>query len=394
VKSESGKPFTEIARESNNDFENFAKSPHQTGKTWRIIHERVYIPVYKTMRVTIRDVAERAGVSAMAVSAVLNGAGGRKVTVTPEKEERIRAAARELRYQTNHAAKNFRQGRTGQVAVVFQNFGRFVALSSYRGDVMNGVMEALFPQNYTLSLCPRLIQDGNPDIVSDGRFDGVLWCRPDLTEDSTISLQKASVPVVMMHAPPGTVLGVPTFCADNDGAMRRVVSHLVSLGHERIAYVIDPVSEHSVEGQARAEALRSAARRAGLPEPEVIVLARDHSILARYAEPSRPHTALVCFSDELARFVLGSCERLGVEVPRHVSIVGFDSSPLCETTRPRLTSVSQPVERMAFEATSHLLSLIRAAQEGTPSSTATSTLYDCGLDIRESTGPAALIDES
>lgn len=337
------------------------------------------------MRVTIRDVAERAGVSPMAVSAVLNGAGGRKVTVTEEKAERIRQAARELRYQPNHMARTFRSGRTGQVAVVFQNFGRFNVRSNYRAEVMNGVMDALFPNDYTLSLCPKLMRGGDSGIVSDGRFDGILWCRPDLSEASALSLQEATVPVVMMHAPPGTVLGVPTFCADNESAMRRVVSHLVSLGHERIAFLIDPVSEHSVEGQARAEALKAAAWRAGLPDPEVIILPKDHSILARYAQPDAPHTALVCFSDELASFVLASCQQFGVRVPEHVSVVGFDSSPLCETTTPRLTSVAQPVERMAFEATTHLLSLIRAAEEGNPSSAATSILYDCVLDIRAST---------
>jgi LacI family transcriptional regulator len=324
----------------------------------------------------------------MAVSVVLNGAGGRKVTVTPEKAERIREAARELRYQPNHLARSFRNNRTGQVAVVFQHFGHFRSHSSYRGDVMNGVMDALFPHDYTLSLCPKLMRSGGTGFVSDGRFDGVLWCRPDLTEDSAIALQEARVPVVMMHAPPGTVLGVPTFCADNEGAMRRVVSHLISLGHERIAYVIDPVSEHSVEGQARSEALKSAARRAGLPEPDVLILEQDHGILARYASPhSAPHTAFVCFSDELAGFVLASCERFGVDVPGDISIVGFDSSPLCETTRPRLTSVAQPVERMAFEATTHLLSLIRATEGDSAPMAATSTLYDCALDVRESTGP-------
>lgn len=323
----------------------------------------------------------------MAVSAVLNGAGGQKVTVTPEKAELIRQAARELRYQPNHMARTFRKGRTGQVAVVFQNFGRFNAQNPYRGEVLNGVMEALFPEGYTLSLCPKLMQEGNPVYVSDGRFDGVLWCRPDLSEESALALQEASVPVVMMHAPPGTVLGVPTFCADNDGAMRRVISHLMGLGHERLAFLIDPVSEHSVEGQARAEALCSAARRAGLEEPEMVILPQDHSILARYAEPGAPHTALICFSDELAGFVLRSCDRLGVKVPEHVSVIGFDSSSFCETTRPRLTSVRQPVERMAFEATSHLLSLIRASTEKSDSDAAVSVIYDCALDIRESTGP-------
>ncbi|AIE86022.1 Transcriptional regulator, LacI family [Fimbriimonas ginsengisoli Gsoil 348] len=323
----------------------------------------------------------------MAVSVVLNGTGGRKVTVAPEKAERIREIARELRYQPNHVARTFRSGRTAQVAVVFQNFGHFRSHSSYRGDVMNGVMDALFPEGYTLSLCPKLMDERHPDAISDGRFDGVLWCRPDLSDASATALQHARVPVVMMHAPAGTVLGVPTFCADNEGAMRRVVAHLVSLGHEKLAFVIDPVSEHSIEGQSRAEALKSAARRVGLQEPDVIVLGQDHRILSRYAEPDAPHTALVCFSDELAGFVLKSCEQFGIDVPGHVSVVGFDSSPLCETTRPRLTSVAQPVERMAFEATTHLLSLIRAAEEGKPSQSATSTLYDCVLDIRESTAP-------
>lgn len=324
----------------------------------------------------------------MAVSVVLNGAGGSKVTVTAEKAERIREAARELHYQPNHLARSFRNNRTGQVAVVFQNFFYFRPESSYRGDVMNGVMDALFPHDYTLSLCPKLMRHGNPVFVSDGRFDGVLWCRPDLSEEDAAALQFATVPVVMMHAPPGTVLGVPTFSADNDGAMRRVVAHLLSLSHERLAFVIDPVSEQSVEGHARGEALRAAARRAGLPEPETLVLGSDHSILARYAKSDAPHTALVCFSDELAGFVLTSCEQLGVKVPRDVSVIGFDSSPLCNNTRPRLTSVVQPVQRMAFEATTHLLSLIRAAEEGNPPSAAISTLYDCGLDVRESTGPS------
>lgn len=320
----------------------------------------------------------------MAVSVVLNGAG-RNVTVSPEKAERIRRAAQELRYQPNHLARSFRNRRTGQVAVVFQNFGRLNLQSPYRSEVLNGVMDALFPQEYTLSLCPKLMKEGDPGFISDGRFDGVLWCRPDFTEESVLAIQEATVPVVMMHAPPGSVLGVPTFCADNDGAMRRVVGHLVGLGHERIAYLIDPVSEHSVEGQARYEALQSAARKAGLPEPDLIVLPEDHTVLARYAKIDAPHTALVCFSDELAGFVLSSCRRLGVSVPGDISVVGFDSSPLCETTHPRLTSMRQPVERMAFEATNHLLSLIRDAEEGKPDTAAVSTIYDCALDVREST---------
>ncbi len=337
------------------------------------------------IKTTIRDVAEAAGVSAMAVSAVLNGAG-RNVKVSVEKAEHIRRVARELRYQPNHLARSLRNRRTGMIGVVFQHFGRLGEEHPYYPQLLNGVMAALFPQDYTLALCPRLIQGGDAGSISDGRFDGVLWCRPDLTEASLETIQESSVPVVMMHAPPGSVPGVPTFCADNDGAMRAVVAHLTELGHRRLAFAIDPVSEHTVEGRARREAFRVAARNAGLPEPAALVLS-EMGELARYAEGDGPHTALVCFSDDLAGQVLAACDRLGVSVPRDLSVVGFDSSSFCEGTKPRLTSVNQPVERMAHAATTHLLALVREGSEGSPASPTVSSIYDCGLDVRESTAP-------
>ena len=120
---------------------------------------------------------------------------------------------------------------------------------------------------------------------------------------------------------------------------------------------------------------------------DVLVWGDDFEGVERYARPDAPHTALVCFSDYTAGVVLRACAAAGVVVPRDLSVVGFDSSPFCETTAPRLTSLHQPVERMAHAATTHLLSLIREASEGSPSSPTVSSIYDCGLDVRESTAP-------
>lgn len=332
---------------------------------------------------TIRDVAQAAGVSAMAVSAVLNGTG-RNVKVSPEKAEMIRRLAREMRYQPNHLARSLRNRRTGMIGVVFQHFDRLGEEHPYYPQLLNGVMAALFPADYTLALCPKLIQGGDMGLMSDGRFDGVLWCRPDFTEASVEAIQNSRVPVVMMHAPPGSVPGVPTFCADNDGAMRNVVRHLKGLGHTRLAFVMDPVNEHTAEGRARRDAFLSASFAAGLA-PDVLVWDEARLDLTPYAVPDAPHTALVCFSDTLAGRVLAVAPRYGVSVPRDLSVVGFDSSSFCESTKPRLTSVNQPVERMAFAATTHLLTLVREVAEGLPSSPTVSSIYDCGLDIREST---------
>lgn len=335
------------------------------------------------MKTTIRDVAEAAGVSAMAVSAVLNGTGT-NVKVSAEKAEMIRKVARELNYRPNHLARSFRNSRTNMVAVVFQHFDRLGEENPYYPQLLNGVMAALFPSNCTLALCPQLILGSDAGSISDGRFDGVLWCRPDIDADSVSAIQSSSVPVVMMHAPPGSVPGVPTFCADNDNAMRSVVKHLKDLGHRRIAFVIDPINQHTLEGQARRDSFLTAGLAAGLAA-DVLVWDEQCSEVAQYKQEA-PHTALVCFSDTLAGRVMAACQRHGVQVPNDLSVVGFDSSSFCEGTRPRLTSVNQPVERMAFRATTHLLDLIRERLEGIPTSPTVSYVYDCGLDVRESTG--------
>jgi LacI family transcriptional regulator len=190
-----------------------------------------------------------------------------------------------------------------------------------------------------------------------------------------------------MHAPPGSVPGIPTFCADNEGAMRSVVRHLKGLGHQRIAFVVDTINQHTVEGRARCDAFEMAALAAGLA-PEVLVWDERCDEVEAYATDDPPHSALVCFSDTLAGWVLAACSRYRVSVPEDVSVIGFDSSSFCDGTRPRLTSVSQPVEHMAFMATKHLLTLIREGATGSSASPTVSSIYDCGLDIRESTGEA------
>jgi LacI family transcriptional regulator len=94
---------------------------------------------------------------------------------------------------------------------------------------------------------------------------------------------------------------------------------------------------------------------------------------------------LAAFSDYHAGRLLAACQQFGIRVPDDLSVVGFDSSTFCETTTPRLTSVSQPVERIAHEATTHLLSLIDGGSDGNSSDEPRSFIYDCGLDVRDST---------
>lgn len=337
------------------------------------------------MRTTIKDIAEAAGVSSMAVSAVLNGAGT-NVKVSPAKQELIRKIAEELRYQPNHLAQSLKNRKTGMVAVVFQHFDRLGEEQPYYPQLLNGVMSELFPANYTLGLCPKLNVGDSTGTIADGRFDGVLWCRPDFTEHVIDNIQNSPIPVVLMHAPPGTVPGLPTFCGDNELAMSEVVTHLSQLGHKKVAFVADPVNSHTVEGVVRRDAFLSAAFRAGM-NAESLVWEPPYQDLRTYRGGNGPHTALVCFSDTLAGGILAEALRQGVKVPQDLSVTGFDSSSFCDSTFPALTSVNQPVEKMAKAATAHLLQLIREERVNDSRSPVVSSIYQCSLDVRGSTGP-------
>jgi LacI family transcriptional regulator len=337
------------------------------------------------MRATIRDVAEAAGVSAMAVSKVLHGRGT-NVRVSDAKSELIRKVARELHYRPNQNARNFRNQKTNLIGIVFQHFEGLTEDNPYLPQMLNGVMAALFPAGYTMGICPKLVLDGSAPAIADGRFDGILWTRPDFSQASVDSFRYCGVPVVMLHAPPGSAEGIPAFCANNDLAMQRVIDHLTSLGHRKIAFMIDPIPALTAEGVARRDAFCTHAKLNEI-EFEVILSDQTDPDLSAYSCDNRPHTAIVAYSDTQAAAILKAAEALGIRVPGDLSVVGFDSSSFCERTEPKLTSVFQPVEQMARDATNYLLTMVNDAESTWRESGAVTSLYDCHLDIRESTGP-------
>ncbi len=333
------------------------------------------------MATTIRDVAEAAGVSAMAVSKVLHGKGA-NVRVGAETAETIRRVANELHYQPNRLARSFRQQKTHTIGLVFSHFGRIGELDGYFAAFLNGVMSATFQSEYGLTICPKLVKLSANGVINDGRFDGLLWCKPDYSVQSAESIERSEIPIVMMHAPANQGPNVPRFCCDNDLGLKLAVEHLVELGHKRIGFVMDEFNRSTAEGRARIAGYRTAVAESHLEsfDGDVLFWDIDRSKLDQMMTKEQRPTALIVFSERQAVSILREAEALGISVPEDLSVVGFDSTAFCDTTRPRLTAISQPIEQMAYDATNVLISNI----EGNPSPSR-SFIYPCGLDIREST---------
>ena len=275
------------------------------------------------MKITLKDVADAAGVSTMTVSTVLHG-GGTNVRFREDTAEKIRAIAREMHYQPNNVARSLRLKKTNTIGVVFQHFERLSEDNPYYPQLLNGIIGALFKQNYTLALCPTLVQGDEPTAMWDGRFDGVLWCRPDFSETSIEKLRKTHLPIVMMHAPPEAALGVSTFIIDNDGALVQVVRHLVELGHRQISFAVDEVNQHTAEGEKRTEAFLKACSNAKVLG-QVWFWDEKTRSLESFRNQNRDCTAIAAFSDTLAGHLLTSCRELSIQVPRDLSVVGYDS---------------------------------------------------------------------
>lgn len=328
------------------------------------------------------------GVSVVAVSKVLHGTG-QSVRVSAETAERIRKIAKELSYHPNTVARSLRFQKTHMVGVVFQHFDTLCDDNPYHPQLLNGIMAALFPKNYALALCPKLVQGSEAGAIADGRFDGILWARPDFSDASLESVKNAHIPIVMVHAPPGSLPGIPTFCIDNERAMQLVVDHLEGLGHRHVTFVADRINRHTTEGIARANAFSQATQAAGI-EGNIWFWDEKLDSFQEYLAANPGLTALASFSDMLAGHVLAVCQQLKIKVPQDLSVVGFDSSSFCERTDPPLTSLRQQVEKIAFDATSHLLAIIQGEVPEEQRSRPHFSLYPCQLDVRASTGAPSL----
>ncbi len=315
----------------------------------------------------------------MSVSKVLHDRGT-NVRVAPATAARIRGVAEQLGYHPNSIARSFRSRRTRTIGLLSDQFSMHGAQTGYFSSLLSGITTATFEQDYTLAICPRLVREQEGGMKDDGRFDGVIWSQLQLDERETHLVGTLQLPVVVLHSPKGVLPNAITFIADNEHGLELAVEHLASLGHKRIAFVVDPYNSRTAEGNSRVSGYQAAMVSRGLT-PRVHRWDYHATEFAEYMKCPNRDTALITFSEFLARTITQSAGAIGVSIPDEISLVGFDSTAFCETSRPRLTAVSQPIEQMAYDATLTLLKLIEGEQPARRS-----FVYPCGLDIRESTG--------
>lgn len=306
-------------------------------------------------RVTIAQVAEEAGVSAMTVSNVLNGRPG----ASEETRRRVLDAAERLGYQPNLAARNLKGSRTGLIGVMTLDLTEQYGLEIVRGiadELASDEREMLINATYQDAARER----DRVEFLARGLVDGVLMVAPVLEDDTMRVVRRKKLPCVVID-PRRIDVPLPRVTVDNYGGARQGTQHLLDLGHTRIAYVR---GNSDLESSAiRYQGFHDALRLAGVDVDEHLVAESDFTYTQGFRVASaliaehRP-TALVAGADLIALGAVDAARALGLRVPDEFSVVGFDDLPQAAQTFPALTTVRQPLHDMGQLAARMLLSLI------------------------------------
>jgi LacI family transcriptional regulator len=337
-------------------------------------------------RVSIKDVAQRAGVSSTTVSHVLNAVPGKRINEATRL--RVQQAAQELDYRPNGVARSLRLQRSQILALVSDE----IATTPHAGQIILGAQEAASRHGWLLML---VNSGGEPDTeraeilaLQQRQVDGFLY--------ATMYHREVELPVELHRAP--TVLldarssdpAVPSVVPDEVQGGHTATRVLLDHGHRRIGFVTNVDDIPATRG--RLEGYRCALREAGVePDDSLTVAALSEtgggieagSTLLDRAEPP---TAIFCFNDRMAMGVYHAAVQRGLRIPHDLSVVGFDNQELiADGLRPGLTTVALPHYEMGAWAVENL---IRRIEE--PDTPAEQVRLPCPLVVRDSVAPPPL----
>jgi LacI family transcriptional regulator len=314
-------------------------------------------------RATIDDVAQLAGVSIKTVSRVFNQAPNVRGTT----REKVFAAAEDLHYKPNLSARQLASNRTFVIGMLYDNPN-----SEYVTEVQCGALQACREHSYNLLIHP--CRTDSPGLFREvielhGQVDGLIVLQPlsDLEELNQL-LDENHIKCVRISQRP--VDGFPWISVNDANAAEEMTEHLLELGHRRIGFIVG----HPDHGQShdRLTGYRNALKKHGVDFDESLVEQGRFDFESGYLCSQKllsltpPPTAIFASNDEMALAVLSAAHESGLDVPRELSIAGFDDSLSARHVWPRLTTVRQPIAEVARLAADELIKRMQVWPGDTP----------------------------
>jgi LacI family repressor for deo operon, udp, cdd, tsx, nupC, and nupG len=312
------------------------------------------------MRVSIKDIAEAAGVSHSTVSRALSDSP----LVKAETKSHIQRLAQEMGYSPNAIARSLVTQQTHTVGIVVTTItDPFVA------EVVRGIEDTAQENGYSVILAGSAAEPERElaavEMLRAKRVDSLIVTSSRVGALYLEHLERIGVPVVLVNNH-NAQSGRYTFSVsvDNRHGGYLAVAHLIERGHHRIGYVSGP-ADHSDDAE-RLAGYRRALDEAGIPlNPALLVpgngrLDGGEQALHALANLAELPTAVFCYNDMTAIGLISAARQAGISVPEGLAVVGFDNIPLAAHVYPSLTTVAQPQRDMGRQAMNVALALMTA----------------------------------
>jgi len=307
--------------------------------------------------IRLRDVAKRAGVSTASVSRVLN----QPESVRPKTRSRIQAAMAEMAYIPNGAARALASQRSRTVGAIVPTLGIAIFASG-----VEALQDRLHEFGYTLVLASAQYDVGKElecvRVLVERKVEGLVLVGEEHDPALYRLIETNRIPIVATYVyNPETRFS--SVGIDNAAASRRVIQHLVDLGHRNFGIITSPLSRND-RIRARLDGMLACLSEHRIDLGRDRILEVNYSIqdgrrgFSQLRTRSPTITAVACTTDVLAIGSLLEAERMGLRIPQDISITGFDDLELANEIKPGLTTVRVPARELGARAADLLLAAI------------------------------------
>lgn len=332
---------------------------------------------------TLKDIAEEAGVSAGTVSRILRKAPS-SITISEKTRRKVLQLVEELGYHPDIYARSLRTRRTYTIGVIIEDIG-----DPYFGPVIGGIEEVLIPQDYHFLITDARDSGERESVCVDyflsRRVEGIIFAgSPAGHSDQPIKkVVKRDLLGVLLNRE--SKLHLPCVAVDDKKGGYLATRHLLGLGHERIAFLSGPPDK--LDSQNRLKGYRKALKEYRVAFEERLVERGNHTLRSGYEAMKKllrrcPEvTACFAYNDLLALGAIEALREEGRLIPEDFSIVGFDDIVFAQYSNPRLTTVRQPVRELGRRSAEVLLEILSARKK----KSARRIILEPELVIRKST---------
>jgi len=310
------------------------------------------------MKITIKDVAKKAGVSPAAAARVVGGYG----YVSTETRRKVQAAVRELGYRPNTIARSMVTKSTRTIGLVITDI-----TNPFFAQLVRGIEDVTWQHGYTLVLANT---DENRE-----REQAVVYALQEKRVDAFIIVPASSqsaphleelflqdIPMVLVDRAVNG-LKVDTIMVDNEGGAYQAVRHLINLGHRRIGLILDNLdittNKERMEGYRRALVERDLIVEQALIQSCQFTRQSAFELVSQMLRNSNRPTALFTANNFMTVGATKAIQEAGLHIPQDIALVGFDDLEWNQLNCPQLTAVAQPVAEIGSIAAQRILSRLK-----------------------------------